>query len=235
MYVGKFATTLVTMMLSISTAMADTAPTVTANIGLVSDYVWRGVSQTRGRPAVQGGIDFADPSGFSLGTWASNVDFDLPSNNPNYEWDFYAGYSSQVEGLGYNITTAYYAYPNGKDSDFWELGLSGTWDMFTVGLAYTLTGQAKGDNPFRNGDVYYYGSMSYPLPQDFKLGVTLGYYDFDRLGGSADYINWQVSISKEVPYLGTFSFTYDQNDGGSSEAVATDNDPRIWIGIKKTF
>src|SRR5207237_1081318 len=47
--------------------------TFTANVGLFSEYIFRGISQTGGRPAVQGGFDYAHASGLYLGTWASNI------------------------------------------------------------------------------------------------------------------------------------------------------------------
>jgi uncharacterized protein (TIGR02001 family) len=46
---------------------------LSANVGLYSNYVFRGISQTGGDPAIQGGLDYTHSSGFYLGTWASNV------------------------------------------------------------------------------------------------------------------------------------------------------------------
>ena len=56
------------------------APALTANIGLVSDYVFRGLTQTNGRPAIQGGIDYAHSSGFYVGTWLSNISWFADQN-----------------------------------------------------------------------------------------------------------------------------------------------------------
>ena len=53
---------------------ADASPhTITGNVGLVTDYKFRGLSQTYKGPALQGGFDYSHASGFYLGTWASNV------------------------------------------------------------------------------------------------------------------------------------------------------------------
>ena len=67
-----------------TSAMADDAPAapaspVTFNVGVVSDYIFRGISQTHGDAAIQGGIDYADPSGFYLGTWLSSISFFIAS------------------------------------------------------------------------------------------------------------------------------------------------------------
>ena len=76
--------------------------TLTGNVGLFSQYVFRGISQTDEDPAVQGGIDFAHKSGIYLGTWASNVSW-LSDGNPDVsasmEWDFYGGYKLALAHL----------------------------------------------------------------------------------------------------------------------------------------
>jgi len=236
---SKLAVAVAALLTAAGPALAEDSP-LTANIGAVSNYMWRGVTQTQDGAAIQGGLDYAHESGFSLGTWASNVDFGdddpaLDINLPKYELDLYAGYGGKVGDFGYNLSTTYYAYPDGKDADFWELGASGSWNVLTVGLAYTLDGQANDPAPFRGGDFYYYGNLSFDLPMGFKLGGTLGHYDFTDFGSVADYTHWQVSVSKEAGDFGTFSLNYDQNDGGANEIVAVDDDPKVWVGWKKTF
>jgi uncharacterized protein (TIGR02001 family) len=68
---------------------ADAAPasphTLTGNVGFVSDYRFRGISQTFKEPALQGGFDYSHASGFYLGTWASNVYGNRnATGNPSY-------------------------------------------------------------------------------------------------------------------------------------------------------
>ena len=91
--------TLVTMALCGTAAQAaepEPEHKLTGNIGLYSEYVFRGLSQTDGDPAIQGGFDYAHSSGLYLGTWASNVswlkDFDAYSGGGSMEWDFYGGF-----------------------------------------------------------------------------------------------------------------------------------------------
>ena len=82
-------------------AGAQTAPaaaastpqhTFTGNATLVSDYRFRGITQTFKLPAVQAGFDYAHSSGVYLGTWASNVSNNVYANGAGLEWDFYGGY-----------------------------------------------------------------------------------------------------------------------------------------------
>lgn len=94
--------------------------TFTSNVSFVSDYRFRGISQTMRRPAIQGGFDYAHVSGFYAGTWASNVDGTTHFyNNTSMEWDFYGGYKGKVlpcsiPDWAYNIGLIYYYYPGGK-------------------------------------------------------------------------------------------------------------------------
>ncbi|WP_058555388.1 TorF family putative porin [Thiohalocapsa sp. ML1] len=261
-----------TSLASMGPAFAADPWAVSANIGAVSNYIWRGATQTGDGPAIQGGIDVGHESGFYVGTWASNVDWDngtqdvttdvtgyvpmhpdtgLPVTDadgnyvvvgtgtgttggdpsPNYELDLYAGYDFAVnDDLSFGLSTIYYAYPDGRDVDFWEIGASGTYKWFTAGLAYTAWGEADDDAPYSEGDMYYYGSIDVGLPYDFGLSLRGGYYDFDTKEGGVDYGHGGVSISKEAGDFGTFSFNYDQ-----IARDTYDDDPKFWVGWLKEF
>jgi hypothetical protein len=268
-------------MVTMSTAMAEGPWDFSANIGVVSNYIWRGASQTGDEAAIQGGLDVSHESGFYAGTWASNIDWDngaqdvstdvtgfvpldengdpmLDENgnwvvqgtgagstggdpSPNYELDLYAGYDFAVnDDLSFGISTIYYAYPDGRDVDFFEIGASGTYKWFTAGLAYTAWGEAEGDTTipgvseddatFREGDLYYYGSIDVALPYDFGLSLRGGYYDFEYNDGGNDYGHGGVTISKEAGDFGTFSFNYDQIGRNTY-----DDEPKFWVGWLKEF
>jgi uncharacterized protein (TIGR02001 family) len=101
------------------TAFAQTAPAAapasphsfTGNVGLFSEYRFRGIAQTFKRPALQGGFDYAHANGAYLGVWGSNVS---PNTYPNgnLELDFYGGYKFEVaKGLGIDLGGMYYYYP----------------------------------------------------------------------------------------------------------------------------
>ncbi len=95
---------------------------LTTNMGFVTDYRARGVSQTWRKEAIQGGFDLTHSSGFYLGGFGSNV---TPNTYPkaNVELDLYGGYNGEikaVEGLGYTVGAIGYFYPNGS------------WDKYTL-------------------------------------------------------------------------------------------------------
>jgi uncharacterized protein (TIGR02001 family) len=109
-----------------------------ANIGAVSNYMWRGMTQSDDQAAVQGGLDVAHDSGFYAGTWASNIDWG--TDDPNYELDIYMGYDFTLpdENASLGLNTIYYAYPDSdSDVDFWEIGISGGYSFFSAGIQYT--------------------------------------------------------------------------------------------------
>ncbi len=196
-----------------------------ANIGVTSNYLWRGASQTGDDAAVSGGIDWSSDGGLYLGTWASNIDW---GNGSGAEVDFYGGFANEVGDFGYDVGLIYYYYPTTgfEDSDFLELGLSGSWKFLTVGMNYTLNGEADSDGPFSDGDIYYYGSVSFDVAETWSVGATLGHYDFDTTsswenanGGDVDYNHGQIDVSKSAGDWGDFTFTLSkaQKESGSDD------------------
>lgn len=120
-----------------ATEAAPASP-LTENLGLVSQYVFRGLTQTNGQPAVQGGLDYAHPSGFYVGTWLSNISWftdqnagvkSAPvalsspasvgapytpgaSNAASLEWDIYGGYKNTfATDWNYDVGIIQYYYP----------------------------------------------------------------------------------------------------------------------------
>ena len=81
---------------------------VSATVKVASDYTFNGVSQTDNDPALQASLDYAHDSGFYVGSWASNVNFD---DVANVEWDFYVGNYWQLnDKIGLDAGVAYYTY-----------------------------------------------------------------------------------------------------------------------------
>lgn len=126
MFKSKLLNTLILTALAIpSVAMAEEvapASPFTANVGLVSDYVWRGITQTSHNPAIQGGIDYAHSSGFYAGVWGSNVSWIADSQaiaavggvqqgSTTMELDTYLGFKSTIAAdFSYDIGFIRYNY-----------------------------------------------------------------------------------------------------------------------------
>src|SRR5450759_5333437 len=126
---------------------AAPAPAVTSNISLVSNYLYRGISQTGAKPAIQGGFDYAHASGFYAGIWGSNISW-IPASSSSLELDTYFGfknsfatdYSYDVGFLRYNYPGV---YPNPIPAGFAKAntneiyGLIG-WKWLTAKYSYSL-------------------------------------------------------------------------------------------------
>lgn len=198
----------------------DPAPpyTLTANVSLVSDYYFRGLTQTWNQPAIQGGFDFVHSSGFYAGTWASNVSGnEFPGGN--LEWDLYAGYNYKIND---DITVGgglyYYWYPGANtkkaasplpSSTFDTLELYGnvSYKFLTFKVSYALTDyfgirEKVGYANDTDGTFYFDLSANYALPW---YGLTLvghvGYtmfpddlYVAPGFNGETDASYWDYKI-----------------------------------------
>jgi uncharacterized protein (TIGR02001 family) len=95
---------------------------VTGNLGLATDYRFRGISQTQNGPAIQGGVDYTHSSGLYIGNWNSSVSSQLYTNGAGVESDLYAGYKKDIyKGLTIDVGSYNYFYPNatnGKNPNF---------------------------------------------------------------------------------------------------------------------
>src|SRR5829696_3532061 len=145
---------------------------ITGTVTVVSDYDFRGITQTAQDPALQGSIDYSHASGFYAGAWGSNVDFG-DCCDENVEVDLYAGFRGG-ETITYDVGAIYYLYPGAEDIDFPEIyaGLGWNW----------LSGKIWYSNDFGNSGesaLHYEANGAWELPANFGLTAHLGYSDGD--------------------------------------------------------
>ncbi len=186
----------VVLMLSATPAFADeTAPpppiTVSGSVALVSDYRFRGVSQSDEEAAIQGGITLTHESGFYVAAWGSNLAGWGQFGGANMELDLIGGYKRSIgSGAAIDVGLTWYMYPGGSDlTDFAEpyVKLSGTLGPVTAlaGVAYAPKQRALGNfsnTPQSRGqsedNLYLWGDASVGIPKTpatFKAHV--GYSD----------------------------------------------------------
>jgi len=117
---GLFATAAFAQSAPAAAPEAPEVSPVTANVTVASSYVYRGLTQTNNKPAIQGGFDYAHESGFYVGNWNSNISWisdSYASKNPPVtapiEMDFYAGFKKELIGEGFasDIGVLQYYYP----------------------------------------------------------------------------------------------------------------------------
>lgn len=115
------------------------------NVGFVSDYVFRGITQSDENPALQGGFDYEHDMGVYLGVWGSSVDFN-DNSEASFEVDFYGGYRGEVDGFSYDLGAIYYVYPGADsalDYDYYEL-------MASLGYDFEVASAGASVNYSRN-------------------------------------------------------------------------------------
>ena len=197
---------------------------VSANIGVVSSYFFRGFSESDGGAAVQGGLDYEADNGFYVGTWASNVDF---GDATSYELDLYLGFGGELlETVGYDIGYIYYAYPDAPGSaDFGEIYGELSFGLFSVGAAYVVND--SGESALVNDDLYYYAGVDFELSDDYGLGFLVGRTAFDD-SAAENYTHFTGSLSKGTDAMGDFSFNLEYED-------TFDEDLKAWVGWSLGF
>jgi uncharacterized protein (TIGR02001 family) len=203
---------------------------VSMNVGVTSNYIWRGVSQTDDAAAVSGGLDWSGASGLYAGTWVSNVDFGACCET-SYELDLYGGFANQVGDFGYDLGLIYYTY---DDANFLELALSGSWQFLSAGLNYTLSSDVEDTaaaETFIEGDLYYYAGVSFDLPEDFSAGLTIGSYSFEDDGvnnADFDYTHYQADLTKSAGDFGDVTLSLSDTD-------LDDDDMKFLVSWSKSF
>jgi uncharacterized protein (TIGR02001 family) len=198
-------------------AHAEDAPAspVTFNAGVVSDYRYRGISQTRLKPALQGGIDYAHSSGFYLGTWASTIKWIQDAyGDASVEVDVYGGYKGEIaKDVTYDVGVLMYIYPNAlsklwstayKNPNTTELYGAVTYGPVTTKLSYAQT-NLFGNYDFAGkkdskGSYYLDVSGSFDVGAGVTLAPHLGYQKVVNIT-DASYVDYSVTLSKDFSGL----------------------------------
>ena len=194
---------------AVALAAPDSPHSVSANVSLTSNYVFRGISQTGGDLALQGGLDYAHRSGFYAGTWGSNVGWleDYQGyTSGNVEIDVYAGYRNDIgsTGLSYDLGAIQYIYPGKRGSvtkaDTTELYAALGWKWFTVKYSHAVSDEVFGFANAKNSS-YLDISASAPIADTgLTAGAHWGTFKFKN-NGDQDYEDWKVSLAYDMGKL----------------------------------
>lgn len=225
----------VAMLVAATVANAQVSSTWT----LTNDYDFRGVSQSAKDPALQGSVDFAASSGWYVGAWASNVDF---NSNVDYELDLYTGFSGGVDGgLGWDVGFVYYTYPDDSDINYPEIYGKLNYGMFSGGLYYSNDwGNSSENSVYVSGDVVVPLPLLLQLPVNLSLNLHAGYstgeYFSDR---DTEYMDYSIGVgytmnqfSMSLKYVDT---TLDSNDFYFGGGDVFNSEGRVIFSIATTF
>lgn len=222
-----------------SAAMAGAEATITGT----TDYDFRGVSQTADDPALQVDLNVSGESGWYLGVWGSNVDFD-DCCNEDYEIDWYAGFTAG-ETVEWDFGVTYYTYPGADDLDYPEVYLGGTYygadDKWDFGIKQWVSWEWFGYDDY---GYYTEANASYALPW-WGIGVTAHYGytwgdgpdDNTADSGLEEYADWSFGLTKSIWHLDMDVRYVDTDLDGDLEVSngAGTNDDRVIFSVSTTF
>jgi uncharacterized protein (TIGR02001 family) len=226
------------------TAQADDG--LSFNAGVVSDYRYRGISQTRLQPALQGGADYAKGA-FYVGAWGSSIqwikDFDVAGG---VELDLYGGYKLAAGPVGLDFGVLQYAYIGNKladvgggnvykNADTTEIYGAATYGPATAKLSYALTdlfgNYNFADSKSSAGSYYFDLSATFDVA-GFSVTPHYGYQKVANIT-NASYSDYSVTVSKEALAKGlTFSLALVGTDADKTFYVPgpAANSPNKFLG-----
>ena len=226
------------------------------NVSLTSDYRYRGISQTRLKPAIQGGADYAFASGFYVGTWASTIQWIKDAEKAagvdgkgSVEWDLYGGYKGEiVKDLGYDVGVLAYVYPSNKYSEISGAANANTTEIYgalTYGPA-TLKYSHSVTNLFGFADSKNSGYLD--LSATFEVGDAIQlipHVGYQHIAHYSDfsYTDYSFTVGKDfsgffvsAAFVGADTKTINGVKAYASPANGKDlGKAALVVAVKKTF
>ncbi len=215
-------------------------------MGLYSQYIFRGLTQTNGDPALQGGFDYAHSSGFYAGTWGSNIswlrDGAYYGAGGSLEWDFYGGYKWGLPNdLTLDLGTLYYWYPGDAvlmapgavaappKADTWEVYAGLSWKWLSAKFSYSL--DKKTFAVLDSKGTYYLDlTAAYPVP---NTPLTLiAHWGQQKYKGqdprsaisndaACSYEDWKLGVNYSLPKDFTIGVFYTDTKDANSFCYGT--------------
>ncbi len=230
-------------------APAEPESTLAFNAGVVTDYRYRGISQSRKDPALQGGVDYADKSGFYVGVWGSSIKWitDAGAKDGNVEIDLYGGYKGAVGDVAYDVGFLRYQYQgntygikNGTFPGYVDANTNEIYGAATVGVVTAKYSYATSNlfgNKDSKGSYYFDLSAALDLGDGYSLTPHLGYQSIVNWS-DGNYTDFALTLGKDLgnglsasaALIGTNaktgSYVYKSTQLGTSGLV---------LGVKYTF
>lgn len=173
---------------------------VSFNAAVTTDYRYRGISQTRLKPALQGGADYThNPTGLYAGTWLSSIKWVKDGGgDTNLEWDIYGGKRGEIApGVSYDVGGLYYLYPsNGLKPS------ANTFELYgQVGYGpATLKYSSSTTNLFGAANSKHSGYLDASVNQEIMAGLTLNLHighQTVKHNSAASYTDYKAGVTKD--------------------------------------
>ncbi|MBA5605836.1 hypothetical protein H3H36_10715 [Duganella sp. FT3S] len=176
---------------------------ISYNVGLASDYRYRGISQSRLNPALQGGADYThNPTGFYAGTWLSTIKWTKDAGGSgDVEWDIYGGKRGEVtKDISYDVGGLYYFYPsNGLHPNANTFELYGQLSAGPFSLKYShSTTNLFGFTDSKNSG-YLDAAFNYEVYDGYNLNLHVGHQNVKNNGASS-YSDYKIGVTKDFGF-----------------------------------
>jgi uncharacterized protein (TIGR02001 family) len=173
--------------------------TLSYNVGVVTDYRYRGISQSRLKPALQGGADFAHSSGFYVGTWASTIKWVKDGGgDANVEIDLYGGYKFNAGPVAMDVGVLRYLYPSSSlavNPDTTEIYAAGSFGPATLKYSHAVTNLFGFSDS--KGSGYLDLSATFDLGNGWSVVPHIGHQKVKN-NGNFSYTDYSVTVAKDL-------------------------------------
>lgn len=217
--------------LVLGVAPAAQAVQTSGNAALLSDYVWRGTTQTQGDPAVQAGFKVAGASGIYGMVWGSNVEF-APETHASSELDFIVGWSGALsDTFALDVNLTHYRYPSTTvDLDWTEVIATATWHQnwwLTVG--YSNDALATDE-----AGTYTQIGAKFPVGDAFRIEAAVGQYWLDDVYGE-NYAHAQIGAVWAFKAPFELRVTLHDTDGAAKRLFPGLAGSRVEAALQASF
>ena len=238
-----------------TTPMAPTSPyTFTGNVTLASEYLYRGIAQSNGKPAVQGGFDLAHSSGGYVGAWGSSISWladSAPGISAPLELDLYGGYKNSFAGgdWNYDVGILAYNYPGSYPAayvkpDTTEIYGSLGWKFVSLKYSSVISSHIFGFIPPGGGNTRGSGyldlSANVELGSGWSVNAHAGHQTIKGYS-DASYSDYKIGLSKDVGF-GSLGLAYSATNarGGVGQPYRNTynrdlGDSRFVVSFSKTL
>jgi uncharacterized protein (TIGR02001 family) len=203
---------------------------VTGNVGIYSQYIFRGLTQTDQKPAFQGGFDYAHTNGIYLGTRGSNIswlhDEGACAHGCSLEWDRYGGWKYAInDDWGTDVGILYYYYPGSyvdgiTKPNTTEIYVAGSWQWTSLKYCHSVTNTFG--VPDAKNSWYLDLSANYPINEQWTLNAHVGRQEFQGSNNgfnnseALNYTDWKLGVTWLVAgyNVGAYYSDTDAKDAG---------------------
>ncbi|HHP0407175.1 TorF family putative porin [Acinetobacter baumannii] len=232
-----------------------------ANVTFASQYISRGFQQTWGKPALQIGLDYANPNGLFVGTWASNVSSNY-LRDASVEWDFYAGYLKTIDKFSIGMSVFYYYYPGAKSTpetgstsyNYGEIVPQIGYGPLSLKYFITYTPDYAGYNSNTmggtegkrsRGTTYLDLNFTQPINESWTFGAHYGYERIKNFS-EANFQDMKVELIKDLGDGWTTGLAYTKawdkdgyyrnySNGEPDAPISNPIDSIFTVSVKKVF